>query len=147
MKKLLVAGLSFLIFSCSLYQPLVRAYKGSPLSKDKIGVLMGDENTEFFVSFLEYTNTADGQVQDYVSGLTKQPLVVHMLPGTYLIKLECLHRRVSNISVNPSIKVEVKAGMTYEVQCQRAPQTKNKIIAYVINQKTTETLEVPVYLR
>lgn len=148
MKALFLSVLfSVFIASCGRYQPLATAYTGSSLSKERIAVLMGDENSEYFVTFLEYTNTSTEQTKNYVSGLEKQPLVVHMLPGKYLIKLECLHRRTSNISVNPFIKVNIKAGMTYELQCQRAEKTKNKIIAYVINTKETQSLEIPFYLK
>lgn len=141
--------ISLFLVGCGVYQPLAVAYKGPALGKERIAVLMGNESSEFFVTFYEYTDLSSTQAhaENYVSGFTKQPLVVHMLPGQYLIKLACLHRRIPNISVSPSIKVNLKAGFTYEVQCQRQPGTKNRIIAYVINIKKTESLEIPVYFR
>ena len=99
------------------------------------------------MSFYEYSAASGTQTKQFVSGLTKKPLVVHMLPDTYIIKLECLHRKISNISVNPAIKMELKAGMSYQVQCLRAPGSKNKIIAYVSDKSSTKSFDIPLHLQ
>jgi len=147
MKILFLTIFSIFILQCSAYQPVVKSYQDTSLKKEQIAVLYGHEDSEFFVSFSEYTRLPGGKAKQYVSGLTKKPIIVHMLPASYLIKLECLHRKVSRISVNPSIKMDLKAGMTYQVHCLRAPNTKNKIIAYVSSKEKTKTLDTPLHLQ
>lgn len=135
MKLLNVLTLSLsMAFLSGCAQTARKTYSGEPKDRSQIAVLIGGA-TEFArerysTQFHDYAELDAGKKPTFnrvYDAFQTAPRELHMLPGRYLVRINCMVGGNRNAWL--LISLEVAAGATYEIICEPVPSDLGKVRA------------------
>ena len=135
MKRFAAILMLALAAACGTPGP-VQTYEGSPRPVAEVAILKGI-SAGYRAGFASYAKREVGLKVEFTrlnSFGQGYPSEVHLLPGTYLVLLNCNDGRGYAF---PSVEIPVIGGMTYELGCRQPIGETRKVEAFLFRRFPT----------